>query len=51
MNRNEALEDLRGEDLGKVIKKPRPWGQEELCVLIEVKNRLCEFKQSRLEYR
>ena len=39
MNGNEVLEDLRGEDLGRVIKKTSPWGQEELCVLIEGKNR------------
>lgn len=40
MNRNEALEDLRGEDLGRVIKKPRPQGEEELCVLIEGKKQV-----------
>ena len=51
MNGNEVLEDLRGEDLGRVIKKTRPWGQEELCVLIEGKNRSCGLKQSRLGHR
>lgn len=44
MNRNEALEDLRGEDLGRVLKNPQPWGQKEFCVLTEGKSRPCGLK-------